>query len=110
MMSGICTRLVRGATRIQASHGYVNSVTLIGNVGSVTRPDEADVESKRPVKISLALEKPTKKTEAGEKRPTQWFNVVIFRPNLTKLNIEKGFVSSFLLPFALDHPNLDFIV
>ena len=109
MSFGIASRLIRGPLRLQATSGYVNQVTLVGNVGNITGLDsiaggggeEGGADGAKPVRLSLAVEKPAPRTAAAapqqsgefKKRPVQWFNIVVFKPSLQKYvasSIEKG--------------------
>jgi len=115
--TGLVRTLARGPLRLQLTPGYVNQVTLVGNVGSITgtAPPTGDKDaegseggeegkSSKPVRISLAVDRPQSRAAlaAKEKKSTQWFNVVIFKPSLQRFalnNFEKGtkvFVSGSL--------------
>jgi len=80
--------------RMQGSPGYVNCVTLVGNIGPMQKGgkegDNADKEgAKSYLRFSLAVDKPLSKaaresqTENDSSR-TQWFSVVVFNPSLIK--------------------------
>ena len=118
--TGLVRTLARGPLRLQLTPGYVNQVTLVGNVGSITgtAPPTGDKDaegseggeegkSSKPVRISLAVDRPQSRAAlaAKEKKSTQWFNVVIFKPSLQRFalnNFEKGYVSlsSLILPLS----------